>query len=219
MYYASSGPGSRRNPAGLAVTIALHAGLVAIALIGFGIVTPDTQLFRAIPTRNIPETPPPPRTLDVPRTIFDKVVVSVPPPVIEQFDAPKSDFRSVIALDTPTGPDVITGLSGGTVEIVKPPTGITRSAAIDFRYRSDFEAPYPPASQRLGEAGTVVVRVVVGIDGRVVSGSIARSSGFPRLDAAALKQALAKWRFVPAMVDGALVEAEREVPVTFRFRG
>ncbi|QXQ06979.1 TonB family protein [Sphingosinicellaceae bacterium] len=175
-------------------------------------------MFRSIPTTQIPDTPPPRTNAEVPKTIFDKVVVSVPEPVINQFDTPKADDTVPLTLD-PTGGvdgDIIAGLSGGTVEIVKPPAGITRSAAIDPRYRADFEAPYPPASQRLGEAGTVVVRVVVGIDGRVVRASIAQSSGFPRLDDAALKRALAKWRFVPALRDGAPVEAEREVPVTFR---
>lgn len=216
MYYASSGPASRRNPAGLAVTIALHAGLVAAALIGFGVITPDPQLFRSMPVTQIPDTPPPPqRNADVPKTIFDKVVVSVPEPIIDPFDPPKVDTTATLTRD-PADNDVITGLSGGTVEIVKPPAGITRSAMIDPRYRADFEAPYPPASQRMGETGTVVVRVVVGVDGRVVRASIAQSSGFPRLDDAALKRALARWRFVPAMRDGSPVEAEREVPVTFR---
>ena len=220
MYYARSGPASRRNPAGLAVTIALHAGLVAAALIGFGVVTPDPPLFQSMPVTQIPDTPPPQRNPDIPKTIFDKIVVAVPQPIIDPFETPKIDAtaqtRDPVDDGLASGGDVITGLSGGQVEIVKPPAGITRSAAIDPRYRADFEAPYPPASQRLGEAGTVVVRVVVGIDGRVVRASIAQSSGFARLDEAALKRALAKWRFIPALRDGAPVEAEREVPVTFR---
>ena len=218
MYYVNSGPAGHRNSAGLAVTIAVHAGLVAVALIGFKIVSPDVPALVSTDARQIPDPPVVQRRLDVPKMIFDKVVVSVPQPLVEPFDTPKADTTTTLTLDKPSAGDSVTGLSGGDVEIVRPPVGITRSAAIDPRYRSDFEAAYPSASQRLGETGTVVVRVVVGIDGRVLQASVARSSGFARLDDAALKQALAKWRFVPAMRDGVLVEAEREVPVTFRLR-
>jgi protein TonB len=50
---------------------------------------------------------------------------------------------------------------------------------------------YPPASQRLGEAGAVAVRVCVDGHGRLINDpTIANSSGFARLDAGAL--ALAK---------------------------
>lgn len=45
---------------------------------------------------------------------------------------------------------------------------------------------YPQAAQRRGESGTAVVRFVVGVDGRVESAQIQKSSGYPRLDEAAL---------------------------------
>ena len=45
---------------------------------------------------------------------------------------------------------------------------------------------YPAAARRRGETGTAVVRFVVGVDGRVESAKIERSSGSSRLDDAAL---------------------------------
>ena len=45
---------------------------------------------------------------------------------------------------------------------------------------------YPEASRRRGESGTAVVRFVVGVDGRVESAKIQQSSGYARLDEAAL---------------------------------
>jgi len=45
---------------------------------------------------------------------------------------------------------------------------------------------YPEAARRRGESGTAVVRFVVGVDGRVESAKIQQSSGYPRLDDAAL---------------------------------
>jgi len=45
---------------------------------------------------------------------------------------------------------------------------------------------YPAMAQRRGETGTAVVRFVVGVDGRVESATVQHSSGYARLDAAAL---------------------------------
>lgn len=45
---------------------------------------------------------------------------------------------------------------------------------------------YPVMSQRHGETGTAVVRFIVGVDGRVESAKIQQSSGYERLDDAAL---------------------------------
>ncbi|MBV8657986.1 MAG: energy transducer TonB [Burkholderiales bacterium] len=60
---------------------------------------------------------------------------------------------------------------------------------------------YPAASRKLGEVGTVMIRVYVLADGTVGEMHLAQSSGFGRLDAAAL-DAVRKWRFVPAMRAG-----------------
>ena len=45
---------------------------------------------------------------------------------------------------------------------------------------------YPAMAQRRGEAGTAVVRFVVGANGRVESAKIQQSSGYAQLDNAAL---------------------------------
>lgn len=56
---------------------------------------------------------------------------------------------------------------------------------------------YPALSRRLGEQGRVMVDVYILPDGSVGEIKLNRSSGFPRLDAAAL-QAVKNWKFVPA---------------------
>ncbi|MDC7702692.1 energy transducer TonB [Vogesella indigofera] len=56
---------------------------------------------------------------------------------------------------------------------------------------------YPPLSIELGESGRVGLRVVVTTEGRAIDVSLSSSSGFPRLDRAAL-QAVRNWRFRPA---------------------
>jgi periplasmic protein TonB len=61
--------------------------------------------------------------------------------------------------------------------------------------------PYPPVSKRLGEEGTVVVRILVGADGLPQKAELRTSSGSERLDAAAVA-AVMKWRFKPGTRGG-----------------
>jgi protein TonB len=56
---------------------------------------------------------------------------------------------------------------------------------------------YPPMSKRMGEQGKVVVRVLIGADGLPQKADIRTSSGFERLDQAALATAVMRWRYVP----------------------
>lgn len=64
------------------------------------------------------------------------------------------------------------------------------------------QAPsYPPQSRRAGETGTVQLQLLIDGAGAVVDQRVEHSSGFPRLDEAALI-ALAKCRFQPGTADG-----------------
>lgn len=61
--------------------------------------------------------------------------------------------------------------------------------------------PYPALSRRLEEVGTVTLRFLVGVDGKVLQSQIEHSSGFVRLDEAA-RNGLSDCVFQPASVDG-----------------
>jgi len=60
---------------------------------------------------------------------------------------------------------------------------------------------YPSASRRMEEEGTVTLKFLVGVDGKVMQADIEKSSGFTRLDEAA-RNALSKCQFRPGTVDG-----------------
>ena len=75
--------------------------------------------------------------------------------------------------------------------------------------------PYPAMSKRLGESGRVVVRVLIGPDGRAQDARIQRSSGFERLDDAALEAARDRWRYVPGTRGGVPEAMWFNVPVNF----
>src|SRR5690606_28958396 len=77
----------------------------------------------------------------------------------------------------------------------------------------------PLESRRRHEEGVVVLAVLLSTEGRVTDISIARSSGFPRLDEAAM-DAVADWRWSPLVRDGEPVMVRGMVRIPFiRERG
>lgn len=86
---------------------------------------------------------------------------------------------------------------------------------VDPRYPLT-QPEYPPSSIRQGEVGTVTLLIYVLPNGRVADAKVSRSSGFTRLDAAAVREAKRSWRFVPATSDGTPVADWGTYAVTFR---
>lgn len=78
--------------------------------------------------------------------------------------------------------------------------GIARNPKVPPRVASTAAPVYPQALRDAGIGGRVVVRGVVGIDGRVESAVVVRSSGNSTLDNNALN-AFYKWRFSAAKND------------------
>lgn len=78
--------------------------------------------------------------------------------------------------------------------------GIARNPKVPPRVASTAAPVYPQALRDSGIGGRVVVRGVVGIDGRVESAVVVRSSGNSTLDNNALS-AFYKWRFSAAKND------------------
>lgn len=74
---------------------------------------------------------------------------------------------------------------------------------------------YPRAEARAGVQGTVLLRILVGTDGRPLEVSIERSSGSRSLDRTAREHVLKSWLFKPAMRDGHAVQAYGLVPIDF----
>ena len=77
---------------------------------------------------------------------------------------------------------------------------------------------YPPLSRKRSETGKVLLRVLVSPAGRAERIEIDKTSGFPRLDAAATS-AVERWRFVPAKQGSQPVAAWVIVPITFQLGG
>jgi TonB family protein len=79
---------------------------------------------------------------------------------------------------------------------------------------SIVEATYPQISIRLGEWGTVYLRVLITTEGNVGAIEIKTSSGYPRLDQSAV-DAVKKWKFNPSIMQGQAINEWYVMPYTF----
>ena len=208
-----------RSPGSLAVVIALHAA--AIAGLALSKMEVPVAKFTPIDIWDVKPAPPPPENPPEPKD-------PAPAPPKSQIDyvkpilpPPPSDNNDVVLEPQPDIPIFDPRPSGQSepkpLDPPKPPPEPVRTEA-QIDSRSVLQPPYPPSEQRMGSAGTVVVRVAIGADGRVKSAErvSASSDAFWR---ATERHALRHWRFRPATVDGRPVESRKQVTVHFRMDG
>jgi protein TonB len=95
-------------------------------------------------------------------------------------------------------------------------------AYIDPVYHADYlhnpRPSYPRISRRLGEQGEVLLRVEVSPHGRPMQVTLHASSGYERLDQAAM-EVVEHWQFVPARRGIRSVKAWVIVPIVFSLGG
>ncbi|MBK7878845.1 MAG: energy transducer TonB [Planctomycetes bacterium] len=104
-----------------------------------------------------------------------------------------------------------TGSVSATVSSTNAPTATRAAVALETP-----RPAYPRESEVRGEHGEVLCRLHIGADGKVTSVELLTSSGFKRLDRAAL-EALKRWRFQPALEAGKPVASTLQHKVTFVF--
>ncbi|WP_249383942.1 energy transducer TonB [Chitinivorax sp. B] len=120
----------------------------------------------------------------------------VAPTVSAQPDAPTIHSPAEPVRDTSSAP-VQVASSAPPAQIERPAPPIETQPVFSAAYLSNPKPVYPPLSMELQEQGTVMVRAQVSEKGLPIVVEVSSSSGFPRLDRAAL-EAVKRWRFVPA---------------------
>ncbi|AOH83527.1 hypothetical protein AWL63_05645 [Sphingomonas panacis] len=198
----------------LAINGAILGGLVLFANPTFKKTVEHVLTITAIPLDPVKPPPPPPPPQPQPK---QKTIEHASP---QPLDTSKSVTVSKIIDPTPLSQPFTPVLDGGgtvgtgSVETVKPAPPTFVDPMIDQRYASLFQPVFPPDEQRAGRGGRVVVRVLVGVDGRVkdIEQVSATSESF---FAVTRKRALEKWRFKPGTRDGIPVEAWRTIAVSF----
>ena len=98
------------------------------------------------------------------------------------------------------------GAGKGNAPIVAP--------RFDVAYLNNPRPEYPRIARRMGEQGRVLLHVFVNASGSAEKVEIRTSSGSPRLDQAA-REAVQRWKFVPARRGDEAVSAWVLVPISF----
>jgi periplasmic protein TonB len=145
-------------------------------------------------------TPPPPAPLSAPLDVPVAQVPQVPPAVIP---APSPSAAVTPAAPAPSAPVVTQAAAPpATPKAAAPstPPAPVRTAAVVSADHCK-KPGYPKASDDLGEEGTVHLRFLLGVDGKVTRSEIEKSSGSRRLDEAA-RTGLSLCQFKPGTVDG-----------------
>lgn len=134
------------------------------------------------------------------------VIHTAPPKIIDgvEEEPPAQPMTAGEGIDVGPPPVIDSPQSGGSV--VEP--------SIDPRLGLS-EPVYPASEIRENHTGTVILSVLVLETGRVGAVRIEQSTGYPRLDAAATREA-ARWRLKPGMKDGVAVAMWKQIPITFQ---
>jgi len=154
------------------------------------------------------EEPPPPQLVKEPE----------PPPIVHRthtapHPAPPVDrpveTRETTVMSTSAEPIAPPALDTGPAIPAQPD-----SEPVAVGYGSHASVSYPHDSLKAREQGTVMLLVLVGVDGKVEDIRIEKSSGYARLDRAALN-AVKLWSFNPARHGGVTERAWAKVPISF----
>jgi protein TonB len=108
--------------------------------------------------------------------------------------------------------------SAGNTVAAKPSMQLaTTTPQFDTAYLNNPAPAYPPQARRRGMQGSVLLGVLVTQEGAAKSVTVEESSGFALLDASA-REAVSRWKFVPARRGREAVEARVMVPIDFKLQ-
>ena len=185
--------------------VALHLGMYYVLNSGLSqhlvdvVLGPiETRMIEEAPKTDEPPPPPPPK-------------IETPPPYVPPPE---------VAIEMPTEAPPATAITTTTTQRpVAPPPPVAKPPGVKPRIdpkRPPSQPEYPPTSRRLGEQGTVTLEILVLENGRIGEAKVAKSSGFPRLDEAAVREVKRTWRLIPGTEGGKPVQMWHQINVTFR---
>jgi protein TonB len=196
----------------IAGVIALHGAALMLLMMPMAppqaLPTPDVDIpYVPVEKKETKRVDPPPEKIEKipPRPTTTPREVAIPqPPVV---DPVGTDVAP------PYDPNPDTAI---VIDTVPPVVGPMRAESLE--YASAPPPAYPRDAMARRIEGTVILEVLVGVDGVPLDVRVATSSGNHSLDEAARKHILKKWKFKPATKDGHAVQALGLVPVKFVLR-
>lgn len=159
-------------------------------------------------------TPPPPKAEPEPVKPQPKPITKQPP--LKQ-TAPKQKTPPPVAKAASAAPapaitkPVTRQAPASSAKTTEPSTQLPSADAAGLNNKAPV---YPMLSRKRKEQGTVWLFLLVSKDGLVTELKLKKTSGFDRLDQAAL-QAVKKWKFQPALKQGQPIDYWYELPLKF----
>jgi protein TonB len=205
-------PSNSRSAALLAIA-ALHVGAIA-ALTSVSAWREVEHATKALDVQIVREAPrpiEPARVLPLPNMRPPEIRIPLPAVVESAITIRMDEAKPPSAPAPVVAAAVAAPTRQEAIPQMQPPRG-------DIAYLNNPAPSYPAVSKRSREQGRVMLRVRVDEKGNVEGAEVQSSSGFPRLDEAAL-QAVRRWRFVPARLGERAVAGFALVPINFQLRG
>jgi protein TonB len=164
------------------------------------------------PPKALPPPPPPAQP---------KRVAPTPAPIIAAAPSPSPAPAAFVAPPpepTPPAPvEVATAQPAPPSPAPAPPAPASTPKQVPpsaVRYVKLPDLNFPVLAKRAREQGTVVLRITVDVNGRLKHATVHRSSGFERIDQAALRD-IQSARFAPQTEDGKPVEWQTLAPLAY----
>ena len=201
---------------------AMQSGLLRRAV---EIVVPAEILSQIIEPPKPKVEPPPPKPEPPPPTPQPKQITRAPTPppapqpvaIADPTPAPNAP-TGVVAPQPPAPPIAAPVVVAAASPSPAPPIPVAPAKvelpSSDADYLNNAKPAYPAVSRRLGEQGKAIVRVLIGTDGIAQKAELRTSSGFERLDQAALATVL-RWKYVPGKRAGVVEAMWFNVPINF----
>ena len=219
IYSSSHVPAISRNAAIALSVVVLHVGFIYALYSGLlnrtvELVVPAVMLSQFIEPP-APKVAPPP--LPTPPTQIKQAVTKAP---IVAAPLPMAITDTTPAPNAPTGTKVPQPAPAAiAAPVAAAPAAPTASQAVqlpstDADYLQNPKPSYPSISRRLNEQGRTTVRVLIGADGYPQRAEIGKSSGFGRLDDAALATVM-RWRYLPGKRGGVAETMWFNVPINW----
>lgn len=128
--------------------------------------------------------------------------------------APPSENAPVVAAAPPSPASALQAAGNQRPNVPQTAAATVALPSSDADYLNNPPPTYPRMSRRMGEQGTVVVRVLINVEGRAERAELRASSGYSRLDEAAL-ETVKRWRYVPGNRAGMPEAMWFNVPIRF----
>lgn len=198
----------------LSLIVGMHA-LAVLALMSLGgrVIVDRAMplLVTLMPAQSPPRPAVPMRTIPLPPMLAPEIHLPNPPPIENLFTVKLEEKMERLEADRAPLAAVAAPSAHADAPSINPPR-------FDLAYLDNPAPRYPAISRRGREEGRVMLRVRVSDAGTVEAIDVQASSGFARLDEAALA-AVRRWRFVPARSGGQPVAGWAIVPIHFQLTG